>query len=341
MKRLVILFDGTWNTPKSSTNVYRFSQCVKPQDSFGIPQVSFYDPGVGTSWGQRLSGGILGVGLSQNIRQGYQWLSERYEAGDEVFVFGFSRGAYTARSLVGLVRKCGVLQPDKIHQVQSAYELYRRKEVHPDAAEAVNFRSANSCEIRVKFIGVWDTVGALGLPSSYVPFGRNFFTWHDTELSKIVDYAYHALAIDEHREDFAPAVWTGKVKPENKHVEQRWFIGAHSNVGGGNPNDPLPNIALRWLQRAAVACDLEITGEIEVSNDVYLAEVDDSFKKFMFGIYRFFKFGKRYYRKMGSGINEVIDDSVTNRYQAKADYRPPSYDSYLVAQKAKAASNLA
>ncbi len=341
MKRLVILFDGTWNTPESSTNVYRFSQCVKPQDNFGVHQVSFYDPGVGTTWGERLSGGAFGVGLSQNIRQGHQWISERYEDGDEVFVFGFSRGAYTARSLVGLIRKCGVLRPDKINQVHNAYELYRRKEVHPDDQEAVNFRHANSREIRVKFIGVWDTVGALGLPVSYVPLGRDYFTWHDTELSKIVDYAYHALAVDENREDFAPAVWTGKVKPENKHVEQRWFVGAHSNVGGGIAGDPLPNIALRWIQRAAINCGLEITSEVEVGNDVYLAPIDDSYKKFMFGLYRFFKFGKRYYRKMGEGINEIIDDSVTERYQAKADYRPQSYDSYL-AQKAKAAtSNLA
>jgi uncharacterized protein (DUF2235 family) len=280
----------------------------------------FYDEGVGTRWYNRLSGGAFGRGLSENIQEGYAWLSRRCVRDDAIYVFGFSRGAYTARSLVGLIRKCGLLNAVTDETIKQAYDLYRDKSVHPDDPRAAEFRSKHSRETRVRFIGVWDTVGALGIPISQVPFSRDYYQWHDTELSKIVDYAIQAVAVDEHRKDFGVTLWS-KLKPDNVKVEQRWFAGAHSDVGGGE-GGALPNLALRWLQDMAEEAGLALQSRAEVVPQYALWPISDSFAGFMFGIYRFFK--KRYHRAFGTGVNEVVDESVWQRWRADPAYRPPS-----------------
>jgi uncharacterized protein (DUF2235 family) len=321
-RNLVLLFDGTWNNRKDKTNVARMRDAIASSGENDPEQPSFYDAGVGTHWYDRLTGGAFGRGLSENIRQGYRWLAKYYQPDDEIYVFGFSRGAYTARSLVGLIRKCGVPKSPDASLVTRAYELYRDKNVDPDHDRALAFRESNSREPRVKFIGVWDTVGALGIPVSHVPFSRDYYRWHDTELSKIVDYAYHAVAVDEQRKDYAVAVWT-KVKPENIEVEQKWFIGAHSNVGGGydkRPPDALPNIPLRWMQDKAEVAGLKLLSKAVVGPQDHLAEVNDSFGEFMFGIYRAFK--ARYQRPFGVGVNELVDETVWLRWSGTPDYRP-------------------
>jgi uncharacterized protein (DUF2235 family) len=246
-RKLVLLFDGTWNNTRDRTNVTLMHEAIVSTGSSDPVQACFYDPGVGTHWYDRWTGGAFGRGLSENIRKGYQRLIDNYQPGDEIYVFGFSRGAYTARSLVGLIRKCGLLTANDETLIAEAYDLYRKKEVAPEDSEAIEFRARHAQEIRIKFIGVWDTVGSLGIPVSHVPFNSDYYRFHDTELSKIVDYAYHAVAADENRKDFDVAVWT-KIKPENIEVEQRWFIGSHSNVGGGikqTPEDTLPHMPLR------------------------------------------------------------------------------------------------
>jgi len=321
-RKLVLLFDGTWNTVKDQTNVSRLSQLLAASAPDGQEQIPYYDKGVGTHALDRLSGGLFGFGLSENIREAYAWLASRFQPGDELFLFGFSRGAYTARSLAGLIRKCGVLRtPDK-SLVQQAYDLYRDKQQHPDAPDPRAFRASFSHETRIRLIGVWDTVGSLGVPLSGVPFSRDYFQWHDTELSKIVEYAYQALAIDEYRKDFSPALWTVH-KPENREVEQRWFIGAHSNVGGGYPNDLLVNLPLAWMQQKAQACGLGFRSTVRVDplRDP-LAPIADSYGDFAFGLYKLLKRGKRHIRLFGTGVNETVDDSVWRRWDSLSDYRP-------------------
>jgi len=322
-RKLAVLFDGTWNTIKDRTNVVRLSELLATGSDGGEQPKPFYDPGVGVHALDWLSGGVFGFGLSKNIRDGYGWLAENFRPGDELFLFGFSRGAYTARSLAGLIRKCGILRVADKGLIQQAYDLYRDKDIHPDNPEAAAFRASFAQETRIRFIGVWDTVGNLGIPATGVPFSRDYYQWHDTELSKIVDYAYHALAIDEHRKDFAPAVWTVR-KPENVEVEQRWFVGAHSNVGGGYRNDPLPKLALAWLQHKAKAAGLGFKADVVVSDQDPLADINDSYSEFMFGLYKHFKGGKRHYRAFGRGVNETVDDSVWKRWEARPDYRPPT-----------------
>lgn len=330
-RKLILLFDGTWNNKRDRTNVTHMKEAVISSGEDDAEQVCFYDAGVGTQWYDRLTGGAFGYGLSENIREGYKQLVSTYKAGDEIYVFGFSRGAYTVRSLVGLIRKCGLLTVENSALVSKAYDLYREKDISPEDSKAIAFRAEYSREIRVKFIGVWDTVGALGIPVSHVPFNSDYYRFHDTDLSKIVDYAYHAIAVNENRKDFDVAVWT-RLKPENIEVEQRWFIGAHTDIGGGDqiPENLLSHIPLRWIQDKAEATGLKLKSKVEVGDSDYLDKISDSYAKFMFGIYRLFK--DRYNRKFGSGVKEKVDPSVWRRYRS-TEYRPTTLAGHPEAPK--------
>ncbi|OOG40870.1 DUF2235 domain-containing protein [Rhodanobacter sp. C05] len=348
-RRLVLLFDGTWNKPESHTNVERLRRLIAPCDANGIEQLVEYIPGVGVKPGlTHLLGGAFGYGLSNNVIDGYRWLCATWQTGDELYLFGFSRGAYTARSLGGLIRKCGLLKCGTDGRVSStdisaAYDFYRDTASKPDDAVAVAFRASHSIEIGIHFIGVWDTVGSLGIPdtASWFPFARSRYQFHDTELSKIVKYAYQALALDEHRADFAPAVWTrnpGTVKSgetltskkiEQIDVEQRWFIGAHADVGGGNDRDGaghkpdlLPDLSLAWLQRKAIDAGLACREILLPSADAGSGVPRDSYAEFMSGLYKEFK--PPFDRVLGTGVNEKVDPSVWERWLADAGYRSPS-----------------
>jgi len=319
-RKLALFFDGTWINRGRRSVVIRMREAINSSGPNDPGQPSFYDPGVGTHWYDKLTGGAFGPGLSENIRQGYLWLAQKYEANDDIYLFGFSRGAYTVRSLVGLIRKCGILNLADPQLVAQAYDLYRDYDVNPDHPIAVAFRASHSREARVRFIGVWDTVGALGIPVSGVPFGRDRYRWHDTDLSRIVDFAYHAIAVDEHRKDYAVAVWT-KIKPENIAVEQKWFIGAHSNVGGifdKHPADALSNLPLRWMQDKVEAVGLKLRAKQEVGPQDHLAEIDDSFKVSTS------VFTDRFSRLFGRGVNESVHESVWRRWKERPDYRPES-----------------
>ncbi|GAB2714828.1 DUF2235 domain-containing protein [Halomonas garicola] len=260
-QRLILFFDGTWNDPQDRTNVFRLAQHIHEYDG-DIRQRFFYDPGVGNGKFVRLAGGAFGYGLSKNLRQGYDWLARRYAEGDDIWIFGFSRGAYTARSLAGLIRKCGLLRIVTPGLLDRAEEIYRDKKLKPDDEPCDIFKRHYGRTPRIHFIGVWDTVGALGVPGTRFTEQRKY-SWHDTELSSIVDYAYHAVALDEHRAAYEVPLWVsrdGRKKPGNREVEQRWFIGAHANVGGGYGDDPLADIPLQWMSEKASDAGLKPPG---------------------------------------------------------------------------------
>src|SRR5688572_8992715 len=235
MKRLVICCDGTWNSADQMvdgelcpTNVVRLATRVAKHDSKGITQIVYYDQGVGTGNSiDRISGGALGKGLEANIHDAYRFLLGNYEHGDELFILGFSRGAFTARSLIGMVRKCGILHQKFARQYAAAIQLYCNHESPKDSGPT-RFRdqycSYGNKEIDVQFIGVWDTVGALGIPIAGLRWltKTDKYQFHDTELSGSVRHACHALAIDEHRGPFRPAIWEAWDKP-NQNIEQVWF----------------------------------------------------------------------------------------------------------------------
>lgn len=339
-QRLIFLFDGTWNDPQDRTNVYRLARDIHDHDSHAVRQRFFYEPGVGTRPWERLLGGAFGIGLSRNLQNGYDWLVRHYVEDTHVFIFGFSRGAYTARSLVGMLRKCGLLRVSTPGLVKEAEALYRNKTIAPDDAPCRAFRERYSREIKVHFIGVWDTVGALGIPGTNLS-EHGQFAWHDTELSSIVERAYHAVALDEHRKAYAVPLWThrgGEKKEQQLEVEQRWFIGAHANVGGGyrvagGGFDPLASLAYAWLCSQAVAAGLSLHTH-QPPPSAHRALLRDSYSEFMKGLYRRYHAlldrdgdGRhcRLYDQDAQGnraVGVTVDPSVWRRWREEDAYRP-------------------
>jgi uncharacterized protein (DUF2235 family) len=259
MKRIVIFTDGTWNSPEQggATNVLQMARAVRPEvDS--IEQVAFYDWGVGTDR-KKLMGGISGAGIDKNIMDCYRFIVHNYNDGDQLFFFGFSRGAYTVRSLAGFIRNCGLIKREHADKIPAAYKLYRKRtrSSSPDMPQAVNFRKdyAVANITPIEFVGVWDTVGALGIP---VPFwgtlGEREFLFHDTEPSKIIQHARHAVSIDENRMDFEPTLWSQK---PGLDLQQVWFAGVHSDVGGGYDEPGLSHCASQWMLKEANNFGLE------------------------------------------------------------------------------------
>jgi uncharacterized protein (DUF2235 family) len=253
MKRIAIFADGTWNSPEDggSTNVLRMARAIRP-DVAGTKQVVFYDWGVGTDR-KKLAGGLTGAGIDKNILDCYRFLVHNYHDGDQLFFFGFSRGAYTVRSLAGLIRNCGLLRREHAGRIPEAFRLYRKRTSAsgPNGSVPTKFRHdfAVADITPIEFVGAWDTVGALGIP---VPFwgtlNKREFLFHDTEPSKIVQHARHAVAIDENREDFAPVLWSDK---PNVDIQQVWFAGVHSDIGGGYRESGLSDSTSWWMLNEA------------------------------------------------------------------------------------------
>jgi uncharacterized protein (DUF2235 family) len=343
MKRLILCCDGTWNKPDEEkdgrpvpTNVVRFVYRVAKSDG-KVPQITYYDLGVGTgNFFDRISGGVLGKGLENNIYDAYRFLVGNYELGDEIFLFGFSRGAFTARSIGGMIRKCGILRRGVVDKYRAAKDLYHSK-VHPNDAEAVAFRKANSISpdepIKIKFIGVWDTVGSLGIPKKGGVDTE--FQFHDTELSGTVENGYHALAIDEHREPFLPTLWSYQPKPGQK-VEQVWFCGAHSDVGGGYPEDDASKLALLWMLDKVRGAGLKLDDEALKAFPIALnpqGQLHNS-KGLLY------VFSKSVDRMIGCAKEtskpdptQSVHESVLQRWDSDANYRPPQLREYFKRSK--------
>ena len=275
-KKIVLCFDGTWNDPGANTNVIKMYKSILGEDKspgrVGVPvptpnenTIKWYDKGVGTARGNKIRGGLTGRGLSRNILEGYKFLVDNYEDDDRIYLFGFSRGAYTARSLAGLIRNIGILHkvnaPEaKIEDnpvLMNGFWIYQRRDAYADTEEAIYFRQKYSIDnAEIHFLGIWDTVGAMGIPSNNLDKVDRRYEFHDTELSRRVKNAYHALSIDETRPEFVPTLWTSKPK-EGQRVEQVWFAGVHSEIGGGK-RPSLTDIPLRWMQEKAIENHLEL-----------------------------------------------------------------------------------
>ncbi|MGH7928793.1 MAG: DUF2235 domain-containing protein [Candidatus Binatia bacterium] len=331
MKRIVLCFDGTWNKPADEnlpanqqveTNVCRFFRSVEKTASGGAQQVSWYDEGVGSKWYDRYIGGAIGVGLEKNILDGYKFLARQYADGDEIYILGFSRGAYTARSLVGLIRNCGLVHNKQLTlRIAMAYGIYRARGDGPDSETAKGFRANFAREVPIKFLGVWDTVGALGIPLDILePVKTKFYEFHDTRLSKIVENAYQALAIDEHRDIFDACLWIPEAAPQQT-LEQRWFLGAHCDVGGGYAERELSDIALGWMQGKAAALGLALKA-VTAGADNFRGEFHDSYSEFLHGVHA--KKNARHYRTIAATRfgNEKIDESVARRRKEDRSYEP-------------------
>ena len=338
-KNIVMLFDGTWNKPaefqrdagsKCDTNVRRFYNSIETFADDGRDQVASYDFGVGTEWLNMVRGGAFGRGLDEHIRKAYEYLCQQYEPGDKLYVLGFSRGAYTARSFVGMIRNSGLLNNATPELLDRAYELYRKRDLSADSPEALAFRQQHSREIEIEFLGVWDTVGALGIPlTALEDLNDARYAFHDTRLSRIVKNAFHALALDEGREAFKPTFFTQQSDAGGQRLEQVWFAGAHADVGGGYQDQPLSNPPLRWMQERARECGLNLEVLSEATDETarcaeYLANIHDSYRDFLGGTYA--QHVSRYYRTVGAddGGPQKIHWTLKRRLDECGDYKPPN-----------------
>jgi uncharacterized protein (DUF2235 family) len=303
VKRIIICADGTWNVrdqvddktkKRHPSNVTKVARAIRPRDAAGIDHIVYYHDGVGTAGGlDRYTGGAFGEGIEANVRDLYRFIVYNYEDGDQLYFFGFSRGAFTVRTLAGFMNKVGLIQKDHDFYVPDLYQCY---ENGVDEHSPLWLRIFADVTDRrpcppIRFIGVWDTVGALGAPGFLGQIlNRNKYQYHDVTLGTHIQNAYHALAIDERRKPFAPNIWTRPPGWGGK-LEQAWFPGVHSNVGGGYSPDGLANEALHWMVEKAEANGLEFDG-------AYLA----------------------YFRNC---FNSVLEDSMTAVYRVMGEYVRP------------------
>ena len=347
MKRIITCSDGTWNKPGDQydgkyvqTNVQKIFEAIckkeSPKGGDEVHQIKYYDEGVGaegSTWSRTIDG-ATGEGIDENIIDIYKFIIWNYEPGDELFLFGFSRGAYTARSLAGLIRNCGILKSNDLTLIEQAYEIYRNRdnaELDPNGSISTAFRKKNSYPeelVKIKFIGVWDTVGSLGIPVHFFPWiDKNKYQFHDTTLSGIVDNAFQALAVDERRSNFQPTLWTlnpdVSKRPPRQVMEQVWFSGVHSNIGGGYADTGLSDLTFAWMVEKAKLCGLGF-------DEPYLASllnpnVEGELYNSKTGI---FELTPDYVRPVLKTplSNESVHPSVYYRIKAMPDYRPPNID---------------
>ena len=307
-------------------------------------------------------------------------------AGPNIYLFGFSRGAFTARSLGGMINYLGIPKLDSKATdstkaalcddpvIRKAWALYKdrpsaddrdavsKKTASPSLAAAVakhdqdvsKFREEGWFPVRIHFVGVWDTVGALGIPRifdfAWLPRLSDDYRFHDTALCQSTRNAFHAVAIDEQRLPYKATMWT-KAPATVEAVEQRWFPGAHADVGGGYEHDLLPASPLEWLACKAAACGLKFVNDrfapnanpppppavpraparFDLDGTEYLSPVHDSYAEFMYGAYRAIRSlpwgGGRVFRRMlvaTDGVNQTVDDTAFKKWRADPDYRPPN-----------------
>lgn len=296
MKRIAIFIDGTWNTPDAEhgTNVLKLSRCVRHHDDDGVAQIVLYAPGVGSGRGNtqfgrfldRSLGGALGWGLLEIIEELYRHLVMIFEPGDEIQLFGFSRGAFAARSFAGVLRSCGIPPRHHLHEVRGAIQRYASRDpaTHPEHLSSYEFRkrvspfTATSAKelswrnkdgpsaairLNINYIGVWDTVKALGLPEklhiSDIANAQHHF--HDAALSSSVISARHAIAIDEYRWTFPALPWSNidtLNRARNGAYLQQYFPGNHGSVGGGGDRTGLSSITLHWIAMGAAQAGLAL-----------------------------------------------------------------------------------
>lgn len=380
MKRLVFCFDGTWNTITMPypTNVTKLAQALQRVDRHGVVQTIHYDEGVGTGDKSNIfvrlyqrAAGAFGYGLTENITQAYKFLVLNYEPGDQIYVFGFSRGAFSARSFVGLIRHSGVISRRSIAKIHDAVERYKGRAANddPDTDESCQFRFDNcyrslvgrdrewrlknapnedygtTPDLKIAYLGVWDTVGALGLPA-HLGFSKlvNWkYQFHDVRLTPFVERARHAVAADEKRKTFEPALWEdseGIALNSDPRYLQQVFPGTHSSVGGGGPVRGISDAALDWILRGAreagLAFDTDDRSPIFNLQPDWRAQLHNAKGKLKWSIADWvIGFGLWNRKLAGQKIDDIHEFTVrrvqepAERLPEKANYAPPSLQPLL------------
>jgi uncharacterized protein (DUF2235 family) len=331
MKRLIVCCDGTWQqlTSPYPSNVVKLAQAIKPSASDGVAQIVFYDAGIGTE-NQKLLGGATGLGIDKNIEDSYRFLSLNYQKGDEIYLFGFSRGAYTVRSLAGMIYCSGLLDRPHITNAHEAYELYRNRNIKPGDQEAVDYRKTYGDRVPITLVGCFDTVGALGIPG--IPAFKKVhedlnkrYRFHDTTLNKSIHNALHAVAIDEIREVFDVTPMKKHPDVENQRVIQKWFPGEHGCVGGGTQeHSGLSDAALQWMIDSVGQLGLGLEFDTSVIPTGINPNYNCDFKNDV----GFFRLAGIKLREVGEAIDD-LHESTINRWKSRQDYRPKNLEKIL------------
>lgn len=295
MKRLIVCCDGTWNNPEQEengipapTNVYKIYNAIEESSVGGVEQLKYYHPGVGGEGGlvDSVLGGALGIGINRHIQSAYHWIGSNYEEDDEIYLFGFSRGAFTARSVGGLLARgllnLKTLAPEESwKRVEKAYQKGYRKDAKREDWAGSDWAFFHKGPAPIHFIGVWDTVGSLGIPDDLEILNifddKKKWQFHNTDLGENVKHARHAMALDEMRSSFSLTRWSNaKTHPDVKEI---WFPGAHSDVGGGYSICELSNGALLWMMDESHDVGLEFRDGIrETIHANPLGVMHNSFK---------------------------------------------------------------
>lgn len=331
--RLVVCLDGTWNSTfipveredgtrvLKPTNPLKIARAVRPKDDHGNRQVTYYDSGVGAlglypgvsnrvlNFIDSKLGGAWGAGFEANVEQAANFIANNFSEGDEVFIFGFSRGAAQARALTNFLSWLGGIPPkNDAYYVPLFFKLYFESKGSGDPKSIVDedgyVPAKNLAVVRVRFLGVFDTVMALGsrlrTSTNNSVSERSFYVRH--EPAACVLHARQALAIDERRYDFRPEIWKGRGQA-TASLEQRWFPGVHGNTGGSYGNDGLANCALQWIAGEAEAQGLQLDRKfLNFFRAYHGDEIGETYTKFykMIDAVRF---------KSGKGERSLIVDT--------------------------------
>lgn len=390
-KRLALFLDGTWNTEDDSTNVYHaYSLTTEGMVEDNFFQKRYYDPGVGTGMLDSFTGGGFGLGLDKNVRQAYNWLVDNYEDGDEIYIFGFSRGAFTARSLMGFLAACGLIRwgaPMNISQLWDGYVFASQNRDKKDKAwwernlklrsNQFRFRrigdikdkkfynrseqtiSEWSRRVDINYMGIFDTVGAMGWQALGVPgLTSKLDQHHNPYPSGILKKCRHALAIDENRTSFRLTRLEHFINNTDNYdqadcydpdINQCWFVGAHSNIGGGYPNNFLAARPLEWILEGARNEGLIVKSKARIETmenleqlqeHACLADLVDSYADFAKPLWEHIIRAKRHFRPIirpdliqeGQAlhsINEEIDQSVFDFIKNNDAYAPLNLRPYI------------
>ncbi|MFB2892394.1 DUF2235 domain-containing protein [Aerosakkonemataceae cyanobacterium BLCC-F50] len=352
-KRLVVCCDGTWHelTSTDPTNVLKLARLVKYTADDQTPQLVFYSSGSSREdvnipeLIDRLGDSAFRWGIDRLIQDAYRFLCMNYDpdSQDEIYLFGFSRGAYIVRCLAGMIYKCGLLRRSKIQEIRKAYELYRHSEIAHDSPEVQEFRKENSKKVSqgatdlennipIKMLGCWETVGTLGIPD-VLPLPAIEKIWninyqfYDATLSPIVENGFHAVALDEKRQVFPSTPLKKNEKNPNQVVEEVWFAGEHSCVGGGNKDyRGLSDYALQWMLQKAENLGLEFYSTANDSEDFQIKpDPTTYFDNTVEGVYLLRGEGWRSIHSSRISVHS----SVVKRLKACPDYRPENLKSLI------------
>jgi uncharacterized protein (DUF2235 family) len=261
MKRIVICLDGTWDSARTGprrTNVAKICDMVAATDKDGVKQVAHYVEGIATHITGTLGFllGAVGYGVADRIKHAYRELCRDFEPGDEIYIFGFSRGAFEARSLAGFISHFGIAKRDAGRAVKRAWRVYQKAPSPRREARIAKIRQVTHYPVPIACVGVWETVGNIGNPFISSDWLGRRFKFHDLSLSDQIAVGLHALSIDEVRGPFRPTLWTlpaGKALAPGQHIEQVWMPGSHADIGGGCAETELSDIGLTWMAERVTA----------------------------------------------------------------------------------------